>query len=216
MVDIHIIWVSNKANYKVPQSNLKAVIKFKFEKCLFSSLFSNFLSHGTNKLNIYLSFVCCTESLCKRFVLFVALSHCNKQFFLFVALSHCDKEFSICFEKDAQKVQICYIFWYFLLFLAYFVPFWPYLCLFLWFLLIFKKYFGIFVQHIKILFVAVTQCDQKNPFVSVTQCDKQKNLCHSDSEQETNIQFLCGMWQRNWKNPRTNIHHCYQIALGYL
>ena len=50
----------------------------------------------------------------------------------------------------------------------------------------------------------------KNPFVTLPQCNKQNIsvsqwLCATNNI-ERNIQFVCGMWQRNWrKKLKTNI-----------
>ena len=61
-----------------------------------------------------------------------------------------------------------------------------------------------FVQHLPILFVAVTQCDkQKVHWSQWPSLTNQTNLCHCDSVRQTilkkNIQFLCGMSQRKKK-----------------
>ena len=89
--------------------------------------------------------------------------------------------------------------------------------------------FGIFFwQHIKNLFVAVTQCDNMFClFFAVIQCNKQNFVCLSDSVQQTiltkNLYLLVASdkgiekSQKKKKNPsKFEFHQRYQIALGYI
>ena len=48
---------------KVPQSNLIAVVKFKFERMFVFRFFLIPLSHATKKSDIFFNIVCRTESL---------------------------------------------------------------------------------------------------------------------------------------------------------
>ena len=157
------------------QSNLIAVVKFKFERMFVFGLIFQFLCQMPQRNWIF-------------FILFVALSYCDKicivcctgslrqTDFLFVALSHCDKLNFYLFQKKCQNIpkmqekntknaqqgharHIQYkkmpkSFKKF----SIFGPFWHFFLL----------------QHILILFVTVTQCNQQqNLFVAVTQCNTQ-------------------------------------------
>ena len=148
---------------KVPQSNLIAVVKLKFERMfVFGFFFPISLSHATKKLDIYL-------------LLLVAVSHCDKKNFvcrteplrqtdfLLVAQSHCDKQSLYMFHKKGPKLL------HFLVLFAMFGTF----CYFLAFCMPFFVFFAkslhtlVFcVQYIPILFVAVTQCDKQKIHLS--------------------------------------------------
>ena len=68
------------SNYiKVPQSNLIALVKFKFGRRFVVGFFPIPLSHATKKLDTFFTIVCRTESLRQTKFLFVVLSHYYKQ-----------------------------------------------------------------------------------------------------------------------------------------
>ena len=143
-------------------------------------------------------------------ILIVAMSHCNRDLF---CLSHwvtaTNRLFVCCFksewqtkfvnvsEKMPKRAKNAALFGTFCNvkhLLCLFGIFSAFLDLFSKFL----AYFGIFLQHIQILFVAVTQCDKhKILCVAVAQCNKTK-FCLSQwlsatNNTEKNIQFLCCM-----------------------
>ena len=145
-------------------------------------------------------FVCRTESLRQTHFLFVALRHCDKQN-MYMLGKKCQivpkiwkmntkksqkmpKRHQKCYKLQKVKISAA--------FLALFS--------------IFPAMFPNLVCH----------CDSlqqtKNQFVAVTQCDKQnKSLSQwlsAIKNIEKNIQFLCGMWQRNWKKSQkqTSFH----------
>ena len=86
-----------------------------------------------------------------------------------------------------------------------------------------KKVFAFFLQHIPVLFVTVTQCDEQKIHSSQwLSAPSKTNLCYGHSMQQTivkkKIQFLFSMWQRNWKKSQNQhpfkfeFHHRYQIT----
>ena len=157
---------------KVPQSDLKAVVKLKFKRKFF---FLISLSHGTKKLDIFFQYC------------FFALSHCDKQVFCLLHWVTVTKKICICFKTDAKKVQTCCIFFYiFCSFWHFLCLFWQFSCRFWYFLPNFKNILAFFVQNIPILVVAVTQCHKQkihlSQWLSVT---NKTNLFRSDSVQQT-------------------------------
>ena len=131
------------------------------------------LSHATKKLDIFFNMVCCTESLQQRFVLFVALSHCDKHIFFIVALSHCDKQDLYMFQKkDAKKGQKC-------LFCAVALFFWKILCIFLFFSpLIFGTFWHFMCNIYQFCLLQWLSATNKT------------NLCHSESVQQTILKSI--------------------------
>ena len=135
------------------------------------------------------------------------------------------KKFLLFWKKMPKRSKHARFFWYFLLFLALFVPFWQYLCLILWFFLFFIWVF--FVAYIPILFVAVTQCNKQKIYLSQWLSVTNKFFCHSDSVQQTILKkkYPISLWHvtKELKKKQENKHsftfefpHRYQTALGYL
>ena len=67
-----------------------------------------------------------------------------------------------------------------------------------------------FLKHIQIFFVTVTQCNkQKICLLQWLSATNKTNLCCGNSVRQTilkkNIQFLCAMWQTNWKKSQKKI-----------
>ena len=111
----------------------------------------------------------------------------------------------ICCKKDAKKGQNYWTFctlWHFLCFLGTFLCILCISFLYVWQILAF-----FFATYNKFIRCRDSVRQTKNTFVAVTLCDKHNN---NMSVQQTilkkHIQFLCGMWQRNWRRtPKTNI-----------
>ena len=84
----------------VSESNLIAAVKFKFERifwfvCFF---FSNFFFTCHTEMGYFFSVVCFTEPQWQRFVLFVAMIHCNKRIF-------------VCCTESLQQTNFCLSHW---------------------------------------------------------------------------------------------------------
>ena len=167
------LWL--KSNRKVPQSNLIALLKFKFGRIYFfqfpchmpqkNLIFCQYcLSHWVTVTNRNL--VCWSESLQQTKILFVALSHCDKML-----------------PKSCQKCQQCLTFSHFWPqfgtcqdFYALFFIFWGYFCCFL-------ELFGNIYLFCLLQWLSATNnnsvcCSGSVPqtkilFVAVTQCNKQ-------------------------------------------
>ena len=144
---------------KLPQSNLIAVVKFKFERMFVFGFFFQFLCLMPQRIFylIFFNIVCRTESLRQRIVWFGALSHCDKHIFCWLYWVAVTNKVCICSKKEAKK---SYIFWYLLLFVTLFLYF---MALFMPFFSKYSTHFGIFGA---ILFVAVTQCDKQKVHLS--------------------------------------------------
>ena len=104
-----------------------------------------------------------------------------------------------------KKAQTCCNFWYFLIFFANFVPY----CIF-FLIFVVVEFLAFFMQHIPILFVAVTKCNKQNihllQWLSVT---NKTNLCHSDLVRQTILKkYPISLWlvtKELEKKPKTNI-----------
>ena len=196
---------------KVPQSNLIAVVKVKFERMFVFGFFSNSFVTCHKEIGFFFSIVCRSESLRQRIVLFNALSHCDKQIFCLLHWVTVTNKVCICsgfFLKKGPKMQLFLIlfaiFGTFCYFLAFCRP------IFVFFSLKILHTLAFCAQYIPILFVAVTQCDKQkihlSQWLSVT---NKINLCHCDSVRQTILKkypiYLSHVTKELEKKPKTNI-----------
>ena len=199
-----------KSTTKVPQSNLIALVKFKFGRMLVFGFFSNSFVTCHKEIGFFFSSVCRSESLRQRIVLFVALSHCNKQIFVCCTESLWQTKFVYVLGKKPKKALKML---HFLLLFALFATFCYILAFCVPFFVFFSKnstHFGsLCVINTNFVCCSDSERQTKNPFVAVTQCDKQnKSLSQwlsATNNTQNNIQFICGMWQKMEKKPKTNM-----------
>ena len=117
--------LKQKSALKVPQSNLIAVVKFKYERMFFFCVFFNYFVTCREKSGIVSSILCGT------------LSHGDKHFFclqlkdfLLIVLSHCKKKVYV--AKNCTKCVKNYALLSFFCLFACPPP--PFFCIFFWFL----------------------------------------------------------------------------------
>ena len=151
-------------------------------------------------------------------ILFVALSHCDKDLFCLLHWVTATNRFFVCCTESLWQTKFVYVvkkrpkrakknwtFWYFCTFLHF-------LCLLDTFFVNFCiSFLHFFVCAVFGLFLA-----NYNKFVCCSDSVRQKkiclsqwlsatiktNLCQCNKQYLKHIQFLCGMWQRNWKKEK--------------
>ena len=120
----------NERSEKVPQSNLRAGVKFKYERMFVLGFFPIPLSHAPKKLD-FLKKYCLSHWVTATQICFVCRTESLRQtdFCLLHWVTVTNKN-CICSQKDAKKGQEYWTICYFLHFFALFVPFRQFLCIF--------------------------------------------------------------------------------------
>ena len=89
--------ISVTCNFKVPQSNLIAVVKFNYERMFVFWLFFQFLCHMPQRNFIYF------------WILLVALSHCDKDLFCLSQWVTATNRFFVCCNESQRHTKFVYV-----------------------------------------------------------------------------------------------------------